>query len=66
MGRLAATSSYLTIVSVGDKATAERVSERVRRVHEHVRGVDTVTGQPYAAGDPALLLWVHAGSRDTA
>ena len=65
VGRLAATSSYLTIVSVGDKATAERVSERVRRVHEHVRGVDTVTGQPYAAGDPALLLWVHAAFVDS-
>ena len=60
VGRLAATSSYLTTVSVGDKATAERVSARVRRIHEHVRGVDPVTGQPYAAGDPALLLWVHA------
>lgn len=65
VGRLAATSSYLTIVSVGDKATAERVSQRVRRVHEHVRGVDTVTGQPYAAGDPALLLWVHAAFVDS-
>ncbi len=65
VGRLAATSSYLTIVSVGDKATAERVSERVRRIHEHVRGVDTVTGQPYAAGDPALLLWVHAAFVDS-
>ena len=32
----------------------------MRRIHEHVRGVDTVTGQPYAASDPALLLWVHA------
>ena len=65
VGRLAATSSYLTVVSVGDKGTAERVSERVRRVHEHVRGVDTVTGQPYAAGDPALLLWVHAAFVDS-
>jgi uncharacterized protein (DUF2236 family) len=32
----------------------------VRRIHDHVRGVDAVTGLPYAAGDPALLLWVHA------
>src|ERR1700687_2717433 len=65
VGRLAATSSYLTRVSVGDRATPERVSERVRRIHEHVRGVDTVTGQPYAAGDPALLLWVHAAFVDS-
>jgi uncharacterized protein (DUF2236 family) len=61
VGRLAATLSYEATVSFGDRATAERASARVRRVHEHVRGVDTVTGQPYGAGDPALLLWVHAG-----
>jgi uncharacterized protein (DUF2236 family) len=31
----------------------------VRCIHDHVRGTDAVTGRPYAAGDPALLLWVH-------
>jgi len=64
-GRLAATSAYVTTVSVGDKATAERASARVRRIHEHVRGTDPVTGQEYAAGDPALLLWVHAALVDS-
>ena len=65
VGRLAATSSYLSTVSVGDRAAAERVSARVRRVHEHVRGTDTVTGQPYTASDPGLLLWVHAAFVDS-
>ncbi len=65
VGLLAATSAYLTTVSVGDKVTAERVSARVRRIHEHVRGVDPVTGQAYAAGDPSLLLWVHAAFVDS-
>ena len=60
VGRLAATGAYLATVTFGDRASAERVAARVRRIHEHVRGVDTVTGQAYAAGDPALLLWVHA------
>jgi uncharacterized protein (DUF2236 family) len=32
----------------------------VRRVHEHITGTDTITGRPYSASDPALLLWVHA------
>ncbi len=59
VGRLAATSAYLATVSFGDRAAAERAAARVRRIHEYVRGVDTVTGRPYAAGDPALLLWVH-------
>jgi uncharacterized protein (DUF2236 family) len=37
----------------------------VRRIHERVTGVDPETGKPYAAGDPALLLWVHAGLVDS-
>ena len=60
VGRLAATSAYLATISFGERADAERAAGRVRRIHEHVRGVDTVTGRPYEAGDPALLLWVHA------
>jgi uncharacterized protein (DUF2236 family) len=60
VGRLAATSAYLATVTFGERAVAEQAAARVRRIHEHVRGTDAVTGRPYAAGDPALLLWVHA------
>jgi uncharacterized protein (DUF2236 family) len=60
VGRLAATTAYITTVTFGDRAAALHAAARVRRIHEHVRGVDTVTGRRYAAGDPALLLWVHA------
>jgi uncharacterized protein (DUF2236 family) len=60
VGRLAATNAYLATVTFGDRGSAERVAARVRRIHEHVRGVDSVTGQAYIASDPALLLWVHA------
>jgi uncharacterized protein (DUF2236 family) len=60
VGRLAATSRYLATISFGERAAAERAAAAVRRIHEHVRGVDEVTGRSYAAGDPALLLWVHA------
>jgi uncharacterized protein (DUF2236 family) len=60
VGRLAATSAYLATVTFGERAVAEQAAARVRRIHDHVRGVDAVTGHPYAAGDPALLLWVHA------
>jgi uncharacterized protein (DUF2236 family) len=66
VGRLAATSAYEVTVTFGDRASARRVAQRVRAVHEHVRGVDPVTGQPYAAGDPALLVWVHAALVDSA
>ncbi|HJY59691.1 MAG TPA: oxygenase MpaB family protein, partial [Streptosporangiaceae bacterium] len=57
VGRLAATSAYLATITFGERAVAERAAARVRRIHDHVRGVDKVTGRPYAAGDPALLLW---------
>jgi uncharacterized protein (DUF2236 family) len=65
VGRLAATSTYLATITYGDRASAARAAARVRAIHEHVRGTDTVTGRPYAAGDPALLLWVHAALVDS-
>jgi len=58
-GRLAATSAYLATVTFGERAEAVRAAARVRRIHDRVRGTDAVTGQLYAAGDPALLLWLH-------
>jgi len=66
VGRLAATSAYTATVTYGDRAGAGRAAQRVRAIHERVRGVDPVTGLPYAAGDPALLLWVHAALVDSA
>ena len=65
VGRLAATAAYTATVTYGDRASANRAAARVRAVHEHVRGVDTVTGRGYAASDPALLLWVHAALADS-
>jgi uncharacterized protein (DUF2236 family) len=35
-------------------------ARRINRVHEDVHGLDQVTGLPYDARDPELLLWVHA------
>jgi uncharacterized protein (DUF2236 family) len=65
VGRLAATSAYLATVTFGERAVAEQAAARVRRIHDHVRGTDAVTGRQYAAGDPALLLWVHAAQVDS-
>ena len=65
VGRLAATSAYLATVTFGDRAAARHAAGRVRRIHDHVLGTDAVTGRPYAAGDPALLLWVHAALVDS-
>src|SRR5260221_2667603 len=65
VGRLAATSAYVTTVSFGERSAAERAAARVRRIHTRVSGVDQITGRHYAASDPALLLWVHAALVDS-
>jgi uncharacterized protein (DUF2236 family) len=65
VGRLAATSGYLATITFGERGVAERAAARVRRIHKQVTGVDHETGEPYAAGDPALLLWVHAALVDS-
>lgn len=64
-GRLAATSGYVLTVTYADRASALTAAARVRAVHRHVRGTDPETGLPYAAEDPDLLLWVHAGLVDS-
>jgi uncharacterized protein (DUF2236 family) len=47
-------------LTFGTKAEAHAAAERINDVHERINGVDHVTGQPYDALDPELLLWVHA------
>jgi uncharacterized protein (DUF2236 family) len=65
IGRVAATSGYILTVTYGDTAAAERAGSRVRAIHRHVNGTDTVTGLEYRAADPALLLWIHAAMVDS-
>lgn len=65
VGRLSSTAAYLVTTTYGDKASAQRAAARVRKIHERVRGTDPVTGRPYAADDPDLLIWVHAGLVDS-
>jgi uncharacterized protein (DUF2236 family) len=63
--RYASTAAYVLTTTYGDKAAARAAAMRVRKIHEHVRGTDPVTGKPYAASDPALLIWVHAALVDS-
>jgi uncharacterized protein (DUF2236 family) len=63
--RFASTAAYVLTTTFGDRAAARAAADRVRRIHEWVTGTDAVTGKPYAANDPALLLWVHAAIVDS-
>ncbi len=57
-GRLQNTARFIATTTYGTIPDAEQAIARVRHVHEFVKGV-TPSGEPYEAGDPHLLLWVH-------
>lgn len=59
-GRLQRTTDYVMITTFGDVGSAKAAAARVRAIHKRVSGIDSVTGRPYRADDPELLLWVHA------
>jgi uncharacterized protein (DUF2236 family) len=67
LGRLAGTTQWLTVVTFGDRAAADRECARVRGMHRRVKGTYDVDGveRPYAAGDPGLLRWVHIAFTDS-
>lgn len=58
LGRLRRTGQFISGTTFGPTADAERLIERVRRIHERIRGT-ALDGRPYAADDPDLLTWVH-------
>lgn len=58
-GRLRRTAEYFATVALGDARSAIDASDRLRRVHEAVTGIEPLSGRPYRAADPANQLWVH-------
>jgi len=63
-GRLARTSTFLAYTAFGTADDAQAAVDRVREVHERVRG-KAPDGRPYRASDPHLLLWVHVAEADS-
>ncbi len=70
--RLARTAMVMDTIGFGSRADADRATRRVRAMHRRVRGVTAApagrfpAGTPYAADDPALLLWILACLADSA
>jgi uncharacterized protein (DUF2236 family) len=70
--RLRRTAQVLDTITFGSRADADRATARVRAIHTRVRGELAKpagrfpTGTPFAADDPALLLWVLATLVDSA
>jgi uncharacterized protein (DUF2236 family) len=64
--RLERTLMLTYAITFGTRGEAIRAAERINEVHRRVHGIDPVTGRPYDALDPELLLWVHACLVDSA
>src|SRR5207237_6408153 len=58
--RLERTLALTYTMTFGTRREALEAADRINRVHREIHGVDAVTGLPYDALDPDLLLWVHA------
>ncbi len=58
LGRLRRTGQFISATTFGSHADADRLIERVKRIHARVSGT-APDGRPYAASDPDLLTWVH-------
>lgn len=63
-GRLARTSAFLGYTTFATAEHAQEMVDRVRAVHDRVRG-RAPDGRPYRASDPHLLTWVHAAEADS-
>ncbi|MCW1430263.1 oxygenase MpaB family protein [Novosphingobium sp. JCM 18896] len=57
-GRLRRTARFIALTTYGHRSEALGAIERVRRIHENVRGL-LPDGTAYSAADPELLTWVH-------
>ncbi|MES5820741.1 oxygenase MpaB family protein [Streptomyces sp. RG80] len=63
-GRLQRTSTFLAVTTYGTADDAQQAVDRVRDIHDHIRGT-TPDGVPYHAADPHLLAWVHIAETDS-
>lgn len=63
-GRLQRTSTFLAVTTFGPAADAQRAVDKVRGIHQRVRGV-AADGRSYHAADPHLLEWVHLAEIDS-
>jgi uncharacterized protein (DUF2236 family) len=64
--RLQRTLILTYTITFGSVAEAHAAAARINDVHARIKGADEVTGLPYDALDPELLLYVHACLVDSA
>lgn len=63
-GRLQRTSEFLALTTYGPIPDAEKLIDKIKNIHERVRG-KTDDGTSYRASDPHLLEWVHLAETES-
>ena len=63
-GRLERTSTFIAFTTFGTADDAQALIDRIRAIHERVRG-KAPDGREYRASDPHLLTWVHSAEADS-
>jgi uncharacterized protein (DUF2236 family) len=58
LGRLRRTARFIAVTTFGHRDSAQAAIDKVRMIHEQVRGT-LPDGTEYRATDPWLLAWVH-------
>lgn len=58
LGRMLQTANFISATTYGSRQSAFAAIERVRAVHQAVRGT-AEDGRAYDANDPHLLKWIH-------
>jgi uncharacterized protein (DUF2236 family) len=58
LGRLRRTARFIAVTTFGQRDSAQAAIDKVRAIHEQVRGT-LPDGTEYRATDPWLLAWVH-------
>jgi len=58
LGRLRRTARFIAVTTFGHRDSAQAAIDKVRMIHEQVRGT-LPDGTEYQATDPWLLAWVH-------
>ncbi|WP_028649537.1 oxygenase MpaB family protein [Nocardiopsis sp. CNT312] len=58
-GRLLRTAHFVAVTTYGSPQEADRIGDRIRRVHAALSFTDPATGRPHRVDRRDLLAWVH-------
>ncbi|MEZ5176813.1 MAG: oxygenase MpaB family protein [Acidimicrobiales bacterium] len=57
--RYARTLEYVATAAFADSQRAVHAADVLYRIHDRIRGIEPISGQPFDANDPDQQLWIH-------